>query len=102
MNRVDTLAETFKALSDPIRLTIVQLLARQSLRKDICVGDLARELGTSQPNVSHHLKVLKSSRLIKCEKRDHFAFYILDRKRFGELAEELNSKLTDKNPEPKD
>ena len=90
---LESVAEAFKALSDPIRLSIIRLLARQKMRKDICVGDLAKELGTSQPNVSHHLKILKSSGLIRCEKRGGFAFYLLHLERFREISSLLETQL---------
>ncbi len=86
MESLEKLAEIFKALSDPIRLAILRVLAKQNLRKDICVGDLAKQLGTSQPNVSHHLKILKTSGLIQCQKRDNYAFYIVNAQRLEEIT----------------
>ena len=46
---------------------------------EICVCDLAERLGVSQPNASHHLKVLRSAGLIRCQRRGGFAFYHVDR-----------------------
>jgi ArsR family transcriptional regulator len=89
MENVEQLADTFKALSDPVRLRLIKLLVKKSLRKDLGVCDLARKLGISQPNVSHHLKILKTSGIVRCEKRECFSYYTLN----GECLAELASRL---------
>ena len=50
-----------RALADPVRFRIVQLLAA---RDECVVGDLVDELPVSQPTVSEHLKVLKDAGLV--------------------------------------
>ena len=57
-------AELFKALSDPTRVRIVGLLAHTEL----CVGDLCLVLGMSQPAVSHHLRLLRTLRIVETRK----------------------------------
>ena len=52
--------ELARALGDPPRWRIVELLAEEQL----CVAHLAEELHTAQPLVSHHLKVLRQAGLI--------------------------------------
>lgn len=47
-------AARFRVLAEPIRLAILQRLGQG----EVTVGQLAEELGTSQPNVSKHLKLL--------------------------------------------
>src|ERR687896_43433 len=59
------LARRFKALADPTRLGIVNMLAREDAA---CVCHFER-LGVSQPTVSHHLKVLREAGLIEVAKR---------------------------------
>ena len=49
-------AALFKALGDPARVRIVNLLARNP--ESVCVCELTPALGLSQPTVSHHLKKL--------------------------------------------
>ena len=49
-------AELFKALGDPARVRLVNLLAKSG--GEVCVCDLIEPLGLSQPTVSHHLKKL--------------------------------------------
>jgi ArsR family transcriptional regulator len=60
------LAARFKALSDPARVSIVNLLAGAGA---ICVCELTSPLGLSQPTVSHHLRVLKEAGLIEVARR---------------------------------
>jgi len=59
--KLEVLAELFRSFSDPTRLRILNVLARG----EICVGDLAVELDMTQSAVSHQLKVLRASRLIR-------------------------------------
>jgi ArsR family transcriptional regulator len=61
----EELARRFKALADPTRLGIVNMLAREDAA---CVCHFER-LGVSQPTVSHHLKVLREAGLIEVAKR---------------------------------
>ena len=57
--------------------------------KHVCVRDLAESLSISQPNVSHHLKVLKTAGFIACQKGcdedQRFAYYKVDRKKIETL-----------------
>jgi len=66
-------AELFAALADPTRVRIVGLLAHTEL----CVGDLCLVLGMSQPAVSHHLRLLRTLRLVEARKQGKHVFYSL-------------------------
>jgi DNA-binding transcriptional ArsR family regulator len=66
-------AELFGALSDPTRVRIVGLLAHMEL----CVGDLCLVLGMSQPAVSHHLRLLRTLRIVEARKEGKHVFYSL-------------------------
>lgn len=66
-------AERLKALADPDRLRIVQLL-RGGPRN---VSDIAAKLDVDLANVSHHLQVLKREDLVETEKRGRFVMYRL-------------------------
>lgn len=68
------LAEMFSALSDPTRLRIVSLLSETEL----CVRDLARELGMSQSAVSHQLRTLRDRRIVRWRRQGRQIFYALD------------------------
>ena len=70
-------AALFKALGDPARVRIVNLLARAP--EPVCVCELTPVLGLSQPTVSHHLKKLVQAGLLRREQRGVWAFYSLDR-----------------------
>lgn len=71
---IATLAETFRLLGDPTRLSIVWALSREEL----CVGDLAILLGMSQSAVSHSLRALRQLRLVRHRKVGRVAYYALD------------------------
>ena len=77
---VDALVETFKALADPLRLRIVAILGEEEL----AVGELAVVLEISQPRVSHHLKMLRESGLIRVRREGAWTFC-----RLGEPGPEL-------------
>jgi ArsR family transcriptional regulator len=70
-------AAVFKALSDPARVRIVNLLARSP--EPVCVCELTPAVGLSQPTVSHHLKKLVRAGLLRREQRGVWAYYTLDR-----------------------
>jgi ArsR family transcriptional regulator len=69
-------ATLFRALADPHRVRIVNLLATSP--DPICVCDLTGPLGISQPTVSHHLKKLTAAGLLTREQRGTWAYYSLD------------------------
>jgi protein-tyrosine-phosphatase/DNA-binding transcriptional ArsR family regulator len=65
--------ELARALGDPLRWRIVELLATEQL----CVAHLAEELQTAQPLVSHHLKVLRQAGLIEPDRYRYWTYYRL-------------------------
>lgn len=68
------LAELFKAFSDPTRLKILSAL----MEKEYCVSDLAKELNMTDSAVSHQLKTLRHSRLVKGVREGKLIYYSLD------------------------
>lgn len=77
-------AELFKALGDPARVRIVNLLATS--RGPVCACELNDPLGLAQPTVSHHLKKLVDAGLIEREQRGKWAFFSLKRDAVEKLA----------------
>jgi DNA-binding transcriptional ArsR family regulator len=69
----DALAARLKALADPTRLRMLDLLAQQT--EPLCVCDITDQFDQRQPTISHHLKLLREAGLIDCEKRGIWAFY---------------------------
>ena len=76
--------EIFKALSDETRLKIVCAL----LQEELCTCDLAVVLGFSPPAISHHLRLLRSARLVKVRRVGKSVFYSLDDAHVSHLVEE--------------
>ncbi|MBA2250196.1 MAG: winged helix-turn-helix transcriptional regulator [Chitinophagaceae bacterium] len=64
----------FKALNDPTRRKILELLRK----KDMTAGDIANEFDISKPSISHHLDLLKQAGLVQAAKEGQFIFYSLD------------------------
>jgi ArsR family transcriptional regulator len=69
-----TLAAMFKALSDPVRLRLLSLIASHE-GGEACVCDLAGPFDVTQPTISHHLRVLREAGLIDCERRGTWVYY---------------------------
>ncbi|HHY76586.1 MAG TPA: helix-turn-helix transcriptional regulator [Firmicutes bacterium] len=67
-------AEVFRVMGDSTRLSILYLL----LKREWCVHDLATILDTSVSNVSHHLRLLRTMRLVKATKVGRRVVYSLD------------------------
>lgn len=68
------LAGMFKALSDPVRLRLLSLIASHQ-GGEACVCDLAGPFDVTQPTISHHLRVLREAGLIDCERRGTWVYY---------------------------
>src|SRR5215207_1013971 len=81
-------AGLFRALADPHRVKIVNLLATSP--DPVCVCELTAPLGLSQPTVSHHLKKLVQAGLLEREQRGTWAYYSLRRDALGGLAAALD------------
>jgi len=82
------LAALFKALSDPTRVRILNLLANSKLA--VCVCDINLSFDLSQPTMSHHLKKLVDAGLLHRESRGTWAYFSVDRQalaRLGEVAQ---------------
>lgn len=86
-----TLAFLAKALSDENRLRI--LLSVSTGKKS--VSRIVEDLELSQPLVSHHLKELKRSLLVKVERSGPFIYYEIVDPKIIEILEELNIFATD-------
>lgn len=68
------LAETFKVLGDTTRVRILDALSRAEL----CVCDIARVVGLSESAVSHQLRLLRGTRLVRTRRDGRQIFYTLD------------------------
>ena len=77
-------AELFKALGDPARVRIVNVLATAG--EPVCACDLYEPLGLSQPTVSHHLKKLTEVGLLERDQRGKWAYFSLKRDAVEKLA----------------
>jgi ArsR family transcriptional regulator len=68
------LAGMFKALSDPVRLRLLSLIASHE-GGEACVCDLSGPFDVTQPTISHHLRVLREAGLIDGERRGTWVYY---------------------------
>lgn len=82
------LARGFAALSDPVRLHLLSLIAACG-SDGACVCDLVGPAGRSQPTVSHHLKVLREAGLVSADKRGTWAWYRIERSTLERLQRSL-------------
>ncbi|MGZ9584318.1 ArsR/SmtB family transcription factor [Paenibacillus marinisediminis] len=71
---IDDMSAVFKLLGDKTRLTIISLLKGQS---ELCVCEIVDYLHTTQPNVSQHLRKLKSAGLVSETRRGQWIYYAL-------------------------
>ena len=70
------MAKVAKALGDPIRLQLVDVLRKHAGK--VCVCELVPLFDLSQPTVSHHLKVLREAGLVGSERRGLWAYYYVN------------------------
>ena len=90
MNEQELFAETLKALSDPTRLEILKVIVSRERTAKPSVTELGETLGIAQPNVSHHMKILKHAGFVRCEKHGGCSYYVANRDRFVEIIGFLN------------
>jgi len=83
-------AEVFKALADPARVRIVNVLATSG--EPVCVCNLTEPLGLSQPTVSHHLKKLTDAGLLEREQRGKWAYFSLRPEAVAKLSSVVEMK----------
>ena len=79
-------AQVFSALSDPVRLRMLSLVAAQD---EVCSCALEGPLGKSQPTISHHTKVLAEAGLIIGEKRGRWMWWRVDPERLASIRAAL-------------
>ena len=79
-------AKVFKALADPCRVRIIEMLARQG---DLCGKQLADAMGVSDALLSHHGKVLEGAGLISKRKEGPHAYCVLNRELIAEAVQGL-------------
>jgi ArsR family transcriptional regulator, lead/cadmium/zinc/bismuth-responsive transcriptional repressor len=73
---VGALTEIFKVLGDPTRVRILDALSRG----ERCVTDLSALLGLTESAVSHQLRLLRSTRIVRARRDGRLIYYTLDDK----------------------
>jgi ArsR family transcriptional regulator len=87
--QAERMAATAKALGEPIRLQLVDVLRKHAGK--VCVCELVPLFDLAQPTVSHHLKVLREAGLVDSERRGLWAYYFV----LPDALEELAGWLSD-------
>jgi ArsR family transcriptional regulator len=91
------LAVTIKALADPVRLKLINLIGRST---EACACDLPDLLDRSQPTVSHHLSILVKAGILHREQRGKWAWFSLNRQRLAELCAAIGTECLVAGPGP--
>ncbi len=84
----ERMAGVAKALGDPIRMQLVDVLRKHAGK--VCVCELVPLFDLSQSTVSHHLKVLRDAGIVGSERKGLWAYYYVNPGAVGELAGWLN------------
>ena len=86
-SHVDAVAETFRILGDPTRVRILEALGSGEL----CVGDLAKQVGLTESAVSHQLRLLRTMRLVRARREGRQAYYAVDDHHILELLKQVRT-----------
>ena len=78
------MAQVAKALGDPIRLALVDVLRRHAGK--VCVCELVPLFEVSQPTLSHHLSKLRAAGIVSSERRGLWAYYYVHPRALQELS----------------
>jgi ArsR family transcriptional regulator len=84
------LASGFSALSDPVRLRVLSILAAAPAG-EVCVCEFVEPLGKSQPTISHHMKILSEAGLVRGDRRGKWVWYSLNADRLAQLRTAIDS-----------
>jgi ArsR family transcriptional regulator len=85
------LSDDFQLLGHPVRLQILDVLARHA--GQVCVCDLEAAVPVKQPTVSHHLRLLREAGLVDSERHGQWAFYFIRREALATLRERVAQRL---------
>lgn len=88
-DHAERMAAVAKALGDPIRMQLVDVLRRHA--GQVCVCELVPLFDLSQPTISHHLKVLREAGIVGSERRGLWAYYYVEPKALREVGSWLAS-----------
>jgi ArsR family transcriptional regulator, arsenate/arsenite/antimonite-responsive transcriptional repressor len=88
-NQAEQMAAVGKALGDPIRMELVDVLRKHAGK--VCVCELVPLFDLSQPTVSHHLKVLREAGIVGSERRGLWAYYYVNPDSLEELSTWLSN-----------
>jgi ArsR family transcriptional regulator len=80
-------------LANPVRLQLLDVLARNEGR--VCVCDLESAVPVKQPTVSHHLRLLREAGLVSSEKVGQWVYYRVERENLRALRERIGGILND-------
>ncbi len=86
--QAERLGRVAKALGDPIRMQLVDVLRKHA--GQVCVCELVPLFDLAQPTVSHHLKVLREAGIVGSERRGLWAYYHVNPDALEELSEWLS------------
>jgi ArsR family transcriptional regulator len=84
-------AKVIKALSDPSRLKIIDILSCG----EMCACNLLQHFGFTQPTLSHHMKVLMECGIVECRKEGQWSHYSLNSSSCSKLILFLMNLITD-------
>ena len=87
----EQLSDDFQILGHPVRLQILDVLARHA--GQVCVCDLEAAVPVKQPTVSHHLRLLREAGLVNSERHGQWAFYFIQREALAALRERVAQRL---------
>jgi ArsR family transcriptional regulator, arsenate/arsenite/antimonite-responsive transcriptional repressor len=77
-------ATVLKAIADPVRLRLLSLV-QHAPGGEVCVSDLVAAFDLSQPTVSHHLRLLADSGILRRERRGSWVWYSVNQERLDEI-----------------
>ncbi len=87
--QAERMAVVAKALSDPIRLQLVDVLRKHAGK--VCVCELTPLFDVGQPTVSHHLKVLRRAGIVDSERQGLWAYYYVNPEALKEFEQWLSN-----------
>lgn len=86
MEKFDEIASMLKAVADPVRMRIIDMLSCMEL----CANSILKGLSITQPTLSHHISILQRSNIITSRKKRTLIYYSINQKTLQEIKAALD------------
>ena len=91
MNNIDDISKYLKAIADPTRLKLIEILINKD--KSLCVNCLSERLNVTQSALSQHFRILRQLNIVKSNRKGYYIHYEINHEIIDQLYNNLGNIL---------